>query len=66
MNKYQIADTLINQIGNKAFYMMGSKTLVRLENGIRFKIGKNSLANNLWITITLNSMDLYDGNFCIY
>lgn len=32
-NNIQIAKTIINQIGNKALYMIGAKNIVASENG---------------------------------
>ena len=57
-----IAKTILEQIGNKALYMIGAKNLVAKENGVYFKIMRNSKSVNL-IEITLNGLDLYDVEF---
>ena len=38
----QIANTIKDQIGPKALYMIGAKDLMGFENGFGFKIMKNS------------------------
>ena len=63
MNK-QIATTILKQIGHSALYMIGAKgkPMIALENGVIFKVGRNSKRVNK-IKITLNSMDTYDIEF---
>lgn len=58
----EIAKTIASQIGNKALFMIGAKNLVAIENGLQFKIGKNSKGVN-YVQITLNGLDLYDVRF---
>lgn len=58
-----VAATILHQLGgNKFIVMTGAKNLVALDNGIRFKIGKNSSRANM-VEITLNGLDLYDVKF---
>lgn len=38
----QIAKTLIEQIGNRSFFMVGAKNLVAHEDGLSFKIMRNA------------------------
>ena len=57
---------ILHQLGgNKFIVMTGAKNLVALDNGIRFKIGKNSSRANM-VEITLNGLDLYDVKFINY
>lgn len=59
----QIANEIIRQMGgNKLVAMTGAKNFVAIENGVQFKIGKNSKSIN-FVKITLNSMDLYDVEY---
>lgn len=58
----QIAQTISNQIGGSALYMIGAKNLVAHEDGLSFRIGRNSKSVN-YIKITLTSADLYDIEF---
>ncbi len=55
----QIANTIKNQIGTKALYMIGAKNLLGLESGLSFKIGRNSKRVN-YVKIILNGLDLYN------
>ena len=61
MNDKQIAITILSQIGNGALYLIGAKkpTMAIIDNGVSFKIGKNSKGVNQ-INIKLNSLDTYD------
>jgi len=64
MNK-QIAITILKQIGGKVLFMIGArkpKSMIALDNGVIFKVGKNSKRINK-IKITLNSMDTYDVEY---
>ncbi len=54
----QIAETIRSQIGHGALYMLGSKNLVAVENGLSFRIRGSRKVN--YIKIILNSLDLYD------
>lgn len=58
----QVANTILNQIGNRALTMIGAKNFGALENGVQFKIMRNSKSVQ-YITVTLNSLDLYDVEF---
>jgi len=60
----QIATEILKQMGGtgKLSAMTGAKQFVALENGVRFRIGRNSAGINT-VTITLNSMDLYDTEY---
>lgn len=58
-----VANTIINQLGgNKFIVMTGAKNFIALENGVKFNIGRNNSKANT-VTITLNSLDLYDVIF---
>ena len=58
-----IANTILNQLGGNRFVAMtGAKNFVALENGIRFKIGRNKSKANT-VKITVNGLDLYDIEF---
>ena len=61
-NNQNIAREIMNQIGNGAFMMIGAKNFVAIENGLKFKVGRNAKGVN-HITITLNASDLYDVTF---
>ena len=61
----QIANTIKDQIGPKALYMIGAKDLMGFENGFGFKIMKNSKKVN-FVKITLNGKDLYDAEYGWY
>lgn len=63
MNNIPIAKTIINQIGDKALYMIGAKNLLAIDNGLGFKIMRNAKGVN-YIEIKLNSLDLYDIRYC--
>lgn len=39
MSNMEIAQTISDQIGGKAFYMIGAKNQVAIENGLTFKLG---------------------------
>ena len=49
--------------GNKFRVMTGAKNFMGFSNGLVMKIGRNS-SNSNYLKITLNSMDLYDMEFC--
>jgi hypothetical protein len=55
----QIPTTIAQQIGNRAFYMLGAKNLAGSENSLLFAVGRNSKGVNR-IKVTLNAMDTYD------
>lgn len=54
-----IAKTIAEQIGNRAFMMIGGKNLCDHGDALSFKIGRNSKSVN-YVKVTLNSMDTYD------
>ncbi len=59
----QIAKTILEQIGgNKFAVMTGAKEFTVIDNGLRFKIGRNKTTCNK-VTVKLNSMDTYDMLF---
>ena len=60
-----IANTIKDQIGPKALYMIGAKNLMGFENGLGFKIGRNNKKVN-FVKITLNGLDLYDTEYGWY
>lgn len=57
-----IAKTIAEQIGNKAFFMIGAKNLLAHDDALSFKIGRNSKSVN-YVKITLTPADLYDIEF---
>lgn len=58
-----IANTIIQQLGGRQFAMMYNvKTFYAIDNGVKFKIGRNKSKANM-IKITLNGSDLYDVEF---
>ena len=57
-----VANEINRQIGNRAFTMMGAKHKFGIENGLQFKIGRNSKKIN-FVKVTLNDSDLYDIEF---
>jgi hypothetical protein len=62
-NKMQTATTILNQLGgNKFIVMTGSKNFINLGNGLQMKLTRNK-ANAQYLSIELNSMDLYDLKF---
>lgn len=62
MTNQEIAKSIFEQIGHGAFFMMGAKNLIAIENGLAFKIGRNSKSIN-YIEIVLNAWDTYDIKF---
>lgn len=59
----QIAQTILEQLGGNRFIAMtGAKKLIAHEDGLSFKIGRNSSGAN-YVKITLNTLDLYDMVF---
>ena len=59
-----VAKTILEQLGGNQFRMMtGAKNLVDCGDALAMKIGRNS-SNSNYLKITLNSMDLYDMEFC--
>ena len=66
-DKYESGDVariIWEQLGGNKFRMMtGAKNLLNLGDGLAMKLGRNS-SNSNYLKITLNSMDLYDMEFC--
>ena len=58
----QIAKTIANQIGRRAFYMMGAKHLTGGEDSLSFKVMRNA-AGVTHVVVTLDAMDLYRVEF---
>ena len=56
------ARTIAEQIGSKAFFMIGAKNLVASENGLTFKVGRNTKGVS-HIRVTLTPEDLYKMEF---
>ena len=64
MSNLKVAETILEQLGGNHFRMMtGAKHLAGDENSLSMRIGRNS-SNSNYLKITLNSMDLYDMEFC--
>lgn len=58
-----IANEIYRQLGgNKFTVMTGAKDFVPVENGLRFRIGRNASKANM-VMITLNALDTYDVKF---
>lgn len=55
----EIANTILQQLGGRQFIMMtGAKQLVAIENGLRFRIGRNGSKANM-VRIILKGDDTY-------
>lgn len=55
----EIANTILQQLGGRQFIMMtGAKQLVAIENGLRFRIGRNGSEANM-VRIVLKDDDTY-------
>ena len=66
MTNKEIATTILQQLGGKRFIVFtGAKEFISIDNGLRFKIGRNASKTNR-IEITLNGADLYDMRFIKY
>lgn len=67
MNRnHEIATTILQQLGGKRFIVMtGAKDFTTIDNGLRFKIGRNGSKANM-VEIKLNGLDLYDMEFVKY
>ena len=64
MSNLIVAETILKTLGGNKFRMMtGAKHLAGDENSLSMRIGRNS-SNSNYLKITLNSMDLYDMEFC--
>ncbi len=62
MNTLTVAQTIKEQIGHQAFFMMGAKNLVGDVNSLMFKIGRNS-AGVTHIKVRLDASDTYTVQF---
>ena len=58
----EIATTVQAQLGRKALFMLGAKELTAIENGLLFKIGRNSKSVS-HIEIVLEPSDTYRVRF---
>ena len=66
MTNTQIANTILAQLGGRRFTVMtGAKNFIAIDNGLRFKLGKNASKANM-VEIKLNGLDLYDMRFYRY
>jgi len=57
-----IAQTIANQLGHKALFMIGAKNLMAGKDYLQMKLGRNSGGWNA-LKIALNGLDLYDMTF---
>ena len=57
-----IAQTIADQIGRRAFFMMGAKHLTDSGQTLRFRVGRNSERVNI-VTVTLDASDTYSLRF---
>ena len=65
-NNAIIANNIIDQLGGRRFCIMtGAKNFAAIDNGVRFKIGRNATRTNM-VEIKLNGLDLYDMEFIYY
>ena len=65
MSEYnmQVANTILQQLGGKHFVVTtGAKQLVAIDNGLRFRIGKNASKANI-VRIILRADDTYNLEF---
>ena len=62
MSMSNVANIIAEQIGSRAFVMMGAKNLMGGESHLQFKIGANS-KKVTHITVTLTDADLYTVRF---
>lgn len=64
MTNMTIANTILKQLGGtgRLNAMTGAKNFVAIENGVQFKIGRNSKSINT-VVVRLNGKDLYDVEF---
>lgn len=59
----EIANTILQQLGGGRFVAMtGARQLVAVENGLRFRIGRNGSKANI-VRIVLRGDDTYDMQF---
>ena len=62
MDNKTIPETIRDQIGQQALFMIGTKHLVGADRSLAIRISCRGAKANL-ITITLNGLDLYDMKF---
>ena len=58
----KVGQIIADQIGNRAFAMMGAKNLMLTENGLQWKVGRNAKGVT-HITVTLHPSDTYIVKF---
>ena len=58
----KIGQTIADQIGGRAFVMLGAKDLITTENGLQFAIGKNGRGINR-VVVELDADDTYTVKF---
>jgi hypothetical protein len=61
-DQMETAQTIANQIGDKALFMIGAKSLGATENSLQFKVGRND-KKVTHVKIEHNSLDLYTMTF---
>lgn len=57
-----IAQTIAQQLGRKALFMIGAKNLMAGKDYLQMRLGRNSGGWNA-LKIALNGLDLYDMTF---
>jgi len=57
-----IAQTIAQQLGHKALFMIGAKNLVAGKDYLQMRLGRN-VGNWNALKIALNGLDLYDMTF---
>lgn len=63
MANMAVANNIYQQLGGGRFTAMtGAKNFLAIENGLRFRIGRNASKANM-VEIKLNCLDLYDITF---
>lgn len=63
MSNMTVANTILEQLGGRAFVVMtGSKNFVGSDNSLSFKVGRNPKSIS-HVRIALNAMDTYDVEF---
>ena len=58
----QIANTISEQIGARAFFMLGAKDLVATDKGLQFRIGRNQNRVS-HVIVNLDASDTYTVEF---
>jgi len=57
-----IAQTIVQQLGHKALFMIGAKNLIAGKDYLQMRLGRNA-GNWNALKIALNGLDLYDMTF---